>query len=140
MCDACREGIEAVEKKEAQAMKDIGWYAHYVTDDPGTPFQFNYHTHGFPQKFGHPDIQVCFPVPFDIAHRIAWSAAHHLEEGGKLEAGKSSDAILEGYEVMCIKAHESGRDVIRLVLPDKNGRFEGEFFKQMLFTDNQILN
>lgn len=128
----CRDGYEAVREKEARALENDGWYAHYVSNDDKCPFGVNYHTHGFPQKLGHRDIQICFPLGPDRAHEIMWAVYHNLAEN-KLgyTPGVRYSGILEKYDVMFIDAQENGRDVLRLILPDVNNKFEGDFAKQL---------
>lgn len=131
-CEVCRDGIEAVREKEIKAVEKSGWYAHYVPNDHMCPFGMNYHTHGFPEKLGCRDIQICFPVPQDMAHRIAWAIYHDLEQN-KLgyTPGVRYGGILEGYEVQFIEAQENGRDVLRCILPSPQNDFEGTYAKQL---------
>lgn len=53
----------------AEMMRKHGWYAHFVPDDNKYPNSINYHTHGLEDSFGHPDLQICFPLPPKIAQR-----------------------------------------------------------------------
>lgn len=130
-CYTCKYGAAFVNDLERRAMTDHGWFAHYVSDDPETPFGINYHTHGFQESFGHMDIQFCFPAPYQQIHQLFAQVVDNIKGGRKYEPGQKYDDILRGdYDVEFIEAMECGRKVLRMCLPDKNNKFEGDFAKQ----------
>ena len=120
-CACCEQGLEAVEKQEAKNMKTLGWYAHIVTDDPDYPYHFNYHTHGLIESFNHLDLQICCPIPPQVAHDIAISVIKLIKEGKSFEAGDTAFEVIENYPVTFAKARECDRDVLRIILPDHTG-------------------
>jgi hypothetical protein len=122
-CEGCKNGLDAIRTKELEAMKKCGWYAHFVTQDSESPTGFNVHTHGFRETFNdHPDIQIVFPLPFDVAHGLLWNIADRLKNGERFEAKKSYEKIAgNGYNVTFIRAQENGREVLRLIVPNKDG-------------------
>lgn len=135
-CEICKNGLEAVEAKEQKAMQDLGWYAHYVQDDPEHPFGVNYHTHGLGRSFNHLDLQICLRVNPDVAHMIITNAVEKIKEGFKYQHGKAYDDLIEArdpnlkYKVLFLEARECGRPVLRLIMPDKKGSFDGDLAAQ----------
>lgn len=132
----CLLNIADIDK---ECIQKYGWYAHYVPSGDTTPFGANYHTHGFPEKFDHPDIQICMPIPNNSIHSLGWRAVEYIEAGNKFEPGKFYDCILENHSVQFIHATECGRPVLRMILPDKEGRFDTDpYCQQFLLTEHKI--
>jgi hypothetical protein len=125
---------------EADAIKKVGWYMHYVFDEDECPYGVNIHTHGITENFKHLDLQLCMRVSQEVAHGILWSAFHVIESGIKLEPGKEYNNILNGYKVKAILAREADRDVIRLVLPAKDGTYTGQYAEQLIKTGRENIN
>ena len=116
-------------------MKKHGWYAHYVFDDTDSPMGANAHTHGFEETWKHPDIQIVYPIPGEVAHGIFWTVVGHLKEGKRYEPGVRYGEILDKYDVMFAWAKEGGRKVLRMILPDtanivERGRIAEKFAQQ----------
>jgi len=125
VCSVCAFGIEAVEEHEKEMMKDLGWYAHYVHDDPNTPFNINYHTHGLSQSFKHKDLQACLPIDFKVLHTIVTSIVNEIKAGKTFAAGDPVFNILQGdYAITFMDAKECGRDVLRVIFPDPTGHLK----------------
>lgn len=103
-------------------MEEYGWYAHYVPNDKDSPTGFNGHAHGFDESWKHPDIQIVMAMPQKQIHGIMIRLAELVAEGKKFKPGVEYDQILEGYPVMFGWAEEGGRRVLRMILPDKQGR------------------
>lgn len=126
----------AHEEWKAASMQKYGWYAHHVfpTGDPavdedmglepGLPNGFfNSHTHGFPEKFGVPDVQIVLPMPFEMAHGILWAVHNRYAEGKVLSVGVPVQGVLQGFPVILVPAKDNNRLVHRIVIPDPQGRF-----------------
>lgn len=123
-CQACKGGIEATLKWQAEASKKFGWYAHFVCDmDNGLS---NMHTHGLTEKYGHPDLQIVVPLSPECGHGIFWNVVRRIEVGEKFEPGTRYDGILQNMKVMFTPARECGRALLRIVLPDKHGNLTEE--------------
>ncbi len=128
--------MERMRRIHAEAMKKYGWYAHYVPGDTTSPTEFNAHTHGFMDTWKHPDVQIVVPMPQEVAHGVFWAVVEQIKEGKKFEPGTEYAGILEGYKVRFAWAREGsetqfkpgsqiqmvGRPVLRIILPDKEGR------------------
>lgn len=147
-CEKC-ENPEAYEQK----IKDVtekgpGWYTHYITDDDITcPNNFNVHTHGFPEKYNHPDIQICIPMPPKQAHALIWGFLSALEE--KRASIPTEDLTVasnwifptnvrvpnilgNNFDVMFLPAQENDREVYRMILPDPKNNFDTMPYKSQL--------
>lgn len=127
-CEACKRGPEAMRIWEDQCMQKHGWYAHFITDEsPECPFGQNMHTHGIPSTFpGAYDVQLCLPqgIPPNAAHGFFVSYVDLLKKGQRFEHGDSSAGIMKGYDVLFARAEETGRELLRMILPDKKGSFD----------------
>jgi len=131
-CEGCKNGLEAMHTRHDELMKKYGWMVHYVTPDDAYPFNVNIHTHGFPDKFKHPDMQICLSLSPDIAQGIMNNIARLLEKGKVFKANKKYKGIIEKFTVLMHPAKEDGRKILRMVFPDKYGSFDGEFSKKQM--------
>lgn len=126
-CEACRDGIEAVRAKQAEMMKKYGWVADLVRDDEDCPYGVNLHTHGLEESFNHPDLQVCLPLDPSIGHGVLSAVVSRIKEGRKFKDCEEVEGVLQkGFSVMFVEAEEGGRKVLRVILPDAEGRLKPE--------------
>ena len=133
-------GIEAAEKMQQKCIEKYGWYLHHVTDDSFCPNNTNSHTHHLTESFGHKDFQVCLNIRPDIIHAILTNLVEEIKKGAKYEVGKKYDGILTGYQVEFIDAIETGREVLRLLLPDENGKYEhSPYSDQLTKLNNRVI-
>ena len=110
-------------------MKRFGWYIHFVPNDKEFPNDINFHTHGIAESFGHPDLQICFPLPQQVAHQILHHIVDEIKQGKTFEPGRKYGSIIAGnLNVEFIDAMEFDRPVFRIVFPNKEGNYEGEMF------------
>lgn len=108
--------------KEKEMQKDYGFYCHMVpSGDPESPTGTNYHTHGIPISLNHPDVQIVMALPPQIYGPIIHSVYNFIKEGNIIEVGKYYDDFLQGLSVEFAWATECGRDILRMILPDKEG-------------------
>jgi hypothetical protein len=128
---------------QRKALEKYGFYVEYVSDDPDAPNRFNCHTHGIEQSFGHPDFQICLPASQDSAMAIFHALVRDVKTGTQYQVGKKYPDILgNGYLLEFIKAKECGRDVLRLLIPNKYGKYEGEVYANqfMMLAHNSVIN
>jgi len=123
-CAACEQGMDAVAKHDREAFEKMGWYAHYVVDEPGAPHNVNYHTHGVQESWGHKDLQVCLPLPMEIIHTIVDLIVERIKGGETFQAGKKAFEVIETLAVTFKDVEEGGRPVLRVIFPDANGSLE----------------
>lgn len=117
---------------EAEQIEKYGWYAHFVFDAHNATGH-DIHTHGLPAKYGHPDLQIVIPLPEDVALGIFWAVVHKIEDGAMFFPGMRASEIVKGYDVKFVMAKECDRDVLRIILPDKEGGLDRGCFKQENF-------
>jgi Domain of unknown function (DUF4262) len=128
-------GLTRLQKWEDDKLKKYGWYAHYAFPsgdpardrdsglEPGLPKEFiNAHTHGFPEKFGVPDLQIVLPVSVELTQRIFWAVHNRYAEGKVLGVGVPVEGVFEKVPVMLVPAKDGDRLVHRIVIPDSQGR------------------
>jgi thiaminase len=136
----CELGREAVEKMQEDCIKKYGWYAHYIMDDNNCPANTNAHTHHVLESFGHKDFQICLNVKPEIFNMIFTSLVDEVKKGAKYESGKKYGKIIDGYKVEFIDAIESGRSVLRVLIPDENGKYKGPYAVQLTKLNNAEFN
>jgi hypothetical protein len=137
-CEICKNGLEAVRKREAEWIEKYGFFVDYV---PLDEYHINAHTHGLMESKEHMDFQIVLPLDQELANKLFWSFVHQINEGANFEDKIDEDinSILNGYPVRLIKTIECKRDVLRVLFPDKNGKFPTdvnceEAFKHQLDT------
>lgn len=127
-CAVCAEGMEKIVEWERKSMKEYGWYAHIVMNDPDCPYNYNIHTHGVPRSFDHPDLQICCPMDPRIAHGVLGNIIEQIKAGKKYETDKPiiDEVVLGGYPFLLTKARECDREVLRVIVSDKHKNIDRE--------------
>jgi len=124
------------EERERESMKKYGWFARVVPGHPETPFGFSVHTYGFDKTWKQPDVQIVYPMPPETAYDIIYTITKLLEKGVALAPGRDyEDSILHDLTVRFAWTTESGRRLLRAILPDKKNRVKkgeitGDFARQ----------
>jgi hypothetical protein len=114
--------IEALRRNEQAQLAKHGWISHYVFDDPDTPTGINVHSHGVQENFGHPDFQIIIPLATETAWGILANLVDGVKAGHRFKPGTTAAWIILGYDVGFADATEGGRDVLRVIIPDPEGR------------------
>jgi len=122
-CDMCRDPEQA-KRRMKDAMKEYGWIVHLVQPDDEYPYGVNYHTHGLPETYNHPDLQIVLSLDPMTAHKIICTAVDKIKNGARFDEGEAYDNILANYKVKFILVRETDRQVLRMILPDKEGRLD----------------
>ena len=123
-CEVCKNGIEGYLKKQKKLLEEYGWVAEYVPDENG---MVNCHTHGLPENFEHPDLQIVMPLLGNVLHGILTVCVDKIKEGITFNIEQEFSGILsKGYKVRFVEANESGRDVLRIIIPDEDGNLKKE--------------
>ena len=140
-CFACINGIDGLEKLELELIKKHGWYGHFVQDDLKCPYGVNAHTHNLKEAYNHKDIQVCLNIDPAIIHGLFHSIVDEIKKGVKFESGIEYDNVFSGvFKAKFVDAFECGRQVLRLLIPDPNGKYEGKYAEQLTKLNNQEFN
>ncbi len=114
-------------------MKKIDWYIHLIANgvkcaDCGKkethflPHLCNAHTHGM-EFYRHPDFQLVLELPDEEIGRILNTLGCMVRDGRKFHAGEYVKGIYEDCNVRLEKFSETDRDVLRVIIPDKNNLF-----------------
>ena len=111
---------------------EINWIIHCVAngascecgcaEDCMLPRTCNAHTHGM-EQYGHPDFQLILRYDFREICRILNTLGLRVQAGEKFKAGDLVEGIYEDCPVRLDEYHETGRILLRVVIPDKNNKF-----------------
>jgi hypothetical protein len=119
MTKPSKEQIELFRAHEDSMIAEHGWMAHYVPDIPGKCI--NYHTHGMRENYNHMDFQVVFPLDPKLIHTLIAQLHEIVKNGGVIPVETRYDKVLGGgFDVYFQVFQEAGRNVLRMILPDKN--------------------
>ena len=134
----------------ALCMKRYGWYVHYVApgvacagcktantqEELGWPEGLaNHHTHGFFLSWKHHDFQIVLDMDPRTAHGVFAELAERVEAGERYAPGIVTGLVRwqdegrqakEPMRARLVEANEEGRTVLRILLPDAEGRLPGE--------------
>lgn len=140
-CFACENGAEALVKKEAELIQKNGLYRHFVQDDEKCPYGVNAHTHNLKEAYNHKDLQICMNIQPEILNGLFTRIVDEIKKGKKFESGVEYDNIFSGgFKAKFIDAFENGRQVLRLLIPDPNGKYEGKYAEQLTKLNNEKFN
>ena len=131
--------------------KKINWIIHYcangaVCADCGKmetgylPFTCNAHTHGM-ERYGHKDFQIVLELPVEYIGYILNALGSCVQDGERFCAGELVK-FPDGLVVKLAEFEECGRKVLRVLFPDRMGRFPDQsgcmklFALQMRNTDD----
>jgi hypothetical protein len=117
--------LKAVRAWESECLEKSGFYIHVVEGQQDVASNFNAHTHGLMESMGHPDLQILAPLPTESIGGIFHGIIDKIRKGWKVAAGDIDASVLtNGYKVTYCWATESGRRVIRVILPDVKGNLD----------------
>lgn len=114
-------------EQEEKLMEQYGWFAHVVVADPNIPTGYNYHTHGMSVTLGHPDLQIVLPIHEEKCHGIAGTLYDQIKGGASFGDGdeaKIPNQDGDSFPVRFIKVREGDREVLRVILPNAEGKLE----------------
>lgn len=147
-CNGIREMIEQQANEQVKRLEELhefhkksmdkyGFYIHFVPDALDNPSLMNIHTHGVVESFAHPDLQIVIGLPQRVALTLMHTMVDWIKEGNKVEIGKEYDFVLQGMNVLFIEVKEQKRTVLRMILPDKQGKLKeteiAEPYKQQYY-------
>ena len=104
----------------------VDWIIHYVFDNPGPyPYLCNAHTHGM-EKYHHLDFQMVLNLPQEHICYLLNTLGRRVLNGEIFHDGDMVSGLYEECSIRLKKVRETGRDVLRLIIPDKYNRFPEE--------------
>jgi len=103
-------------------MEKLNWLIHYVADDGGIEYMANSHTHGMDQ-YGHTDFQVVMNLGSQEISRLLNTMGIRVRDGERFYASNMVKGLYLDCNIRLDSVMETGRRVLRLVIPDKHNRF-----------------
>ena len=91
-------------------------------EDSFLPYACNAHTHGMSQ-YGHMDFQIVTQYPMKQIAYILNTLGARVRDGEHFAAGDMVAGIYEDCSVRLDEYEETGRKVLRVIIPDKHNRF-----------------
>lgn len=85
----------------------------------------NAHTHGL-EKYHHMDFQLVLAYPNEEICRILNTFGFWVQQGRKFQNGDMVSGIYEDCDVKLEEFEETGRMVLRIIIPDKHNTFPTE--------------
>lgn len=117
--------LEVMHDDQIEMMKKHGWIVHFVFETRDCEFDgmANIHTHGMAQNFNHPDLQIVLPIDPQTAHMLLIEIVEQVKQGRVFEANQRYGKIIKDFDILFIEAKEGERTVLRVILPDSQGKF-----------------
>lgn len=109
------------EEQQAQLDKQ-GWFYEY---GEVSGVLANIHTHGLAENLNHSDLQIALNLEKESVEMLLNILTDNIAEGYKYREGRSTQ-VIEGMEVEFKLFDEDNRKVLRLILPDDEGRFPSD--------------
>ena len=114
-------------------MAEIDWIIHFIGNgvfcpdcgkvETGFPqYICNAHTHGM-EKYGHPDFQVVIHMSTQNIGYVLNLLGLRVQAGERFSAGDLVSGVFEDCPVRLDAFEETGRQVLRVVIPDGKNRF-----------------
>ena len=114
-------------------MGKINWDIHLVTNGAECAccgktesgfleYACNAHTHGMAQ-YDHLDFQMVLKLPHWEICRILNTLGLRVQDGEKFKAGDMVSGIYEDCQIRLDEFEETGRKVLRVIIPDKYNIF-----------------
>lgn len=131
--ETMQERIERLREWEDMCLDKYGYYVHVVpSEDTGSPTGYNMHTHGLNEcSTPHEDFQIVLPIDPKIGHALIAGAVDRIkDEGIVFKPGQRYDKIMRSYDVAFGYATECDRLVLRMILPDADGRLMPEDYSE----------
>lgn len=101
----------------------MNWIIHYIIDDHGPfPYLCNAHTHGM-EEYNHLNFQVVINFPAEHYCYLLNTIAMRVKNGELFQDGDMVSGLYTDCDIILKKVRETGRDVLRLIIPDKHNRF-----------------
>ncbi|NII26195.1 DUF4262 domain-containing protein [Pseudoflavitalea sp. X16] len=120
-----KEFLEAHARWEQAMMAQHGWYIHYVISDERFPCKVNYHTHGIPVSFQHPDLQICLNISPQHAGSVFHTIIDRIKTGLRFELDRDYKGVLHNdFALRFAAAREGGRKLQRVLIPDPTGKLD----------------
>lgn len=116
--------------------KTVDWIIHYVqnrgceccgkAEHRFRDYACNAHTHGLNNYDNHPDLQLVLDYGQQEICRVLNTLGLMIQSGRRFSAGELVEGIYEDCLVRLDEFEETGRKVLRVIIPDANNKFPEE--------------
>lgn len=121
------ENLKELRKETEKIMREHGYIVHSVfPSEKDTSGKVSHHTHGLKENFNHMDLEIALAIHPNLARAVLGGVAEQIKSGEVFEDKLMSDKIIQGYNVQLFKMKSDNRELLRIVLPDENGKFPFE--------------
>ena len=110
------EALARIQQRDDALIAQYGWVAHAITTLPLI------HTHGLPEHFEHPDLEIRLAISHDKRYDLLAALVNAVKAGHHFTAGQE-DTTVFSVPIRFIAREESGRSVLRALFPDPDGHF-----------------
>lgn len=124
--------LEKQMESRQEMMDRHGWIVDSIFDNK-LGIICDTHTHGLTDSFSHPDLQCVLPMDPKVIHALFCAIVNKIKNGQVFRAGKCYSGIVKNYKVRFVEAIESDRRVLRMILPDQNGKLHRELMEDAIF-------
>ena len=101
----------------------MNWIIHSIINQAGPfPYLCNAHTHGM-ENYEHLDFQMVLNLPTEHIAYLLNTMGKRVQDGEVFHDGDMVSGLYEDCDLRLKKFQETGRDVLRLIIPDKYNRF-----------------
>lgn len=119
--------VQNMVSKEQEMLEEHGWLVHFVFESNGELNGLaNCHTHGLLENFGHKDLQIVLPISPENAHPLLSGIVSQIKEGRVFEPDIATSKVISNFDVFFKEFEENERTVLRLILPDPNGKYPSD--------------
>ncbi|MBQ8997150.1 MAG: DUF4262 domain-containing protein [Clostridium sp.] len=112
-------------KEDCELMKKNGYIIHNVFPTRENEI-FSHHTHGLKENYNHMDLQIALGVHPAIINPVLDGVANQIKNGVTFEDKLVSDRVIQGFDVQLVKVKFGSRELLRIILPDENGKFPSD--------------
>lgn len=107
-----------------QQLAKVRWYIHSIFQTPDLPdYIQNNHTHGMQEEYDHYDFQLLINPGENEISRLLNTISFRVQEGERFIHGQMVSGLYEDCNIRLDLSRETGRDVLRLIIPDADNRF-----------------
>lgn len=143
-------------KKEVNKAKKPNWWIHCIKNGMKCeisgeeildmiPLAANFHTHGM-EQYNHPDFQLVLNYDAETACYILNTLGSRVCAGERFKDGDYVKGVFEDCDVRLEVYEETGRNVLRVIIPDANNNFPDEagcdwrYLVQLLDTEDLYID
>lgn len=118
-----KDNLNDVMKQQKEMIEKYGFVIHNVFPSSEDEVLWSHHTHGLKENFNHTDLEIVLPIDPQLAGSLLHGMVEQIKKGESFENILISDKVIENFDVQLVETMEGDRKVIRVVLPDANGKF-----------------